>query len=78
MVMTIKDHADIESEGTRSPCQERRAAIDWRISEATKRRDREDKRLMRLTRLQNISDARHRAALEDIAEAMADLRSMRT
>lgn len=77
MVMTIKDHRAIESEGERSPYQERQAAIDWKIFEATRRRDREDKRLMRLMRLQRVSDARHRAALEDINEAMAELREMR-
>ena len=78
MVMTIKDHAEIESEGSRSPYQERRAELDWRVTEATRRRDREDRRLMRLTRLQRVSDARHRAACEDIAEALSELRGMRT
>lgn len=78
MVMTIREHLAIETEGERSPYQERYAEIGARLNAATYRRDREDRRLLRLTKLQRISDARHRAACEDIAEALAELRGMKS
>lgn len=77
MVMTLKDHADIEGDGTLSPFQLRAREIRQRIAEAERRRDREDRRLMRLIRLQAVSDARHRAACEDVAALVGELRGMR-
>ena len=77
MVMTLKDHADIESEGARSPYQERVAALHWRVTEAAARRDREERRTLRLYRLQERCNARHRAACEEVVQALTELRGMR-
>lgn len=77
MVMTLREHADIESEGARSPYQERVAALHWRVTEAAARRDREDRRMARLFCLERIAEERHRVACADIAAALEELRGMR-
>ena len=77
MVLTLRDHADIESEGARSPYQERVAALHWRVTEAAARREREERRTLRLLRLIEASNARHAAACNDVVQALTELRGMR-
>ena len=77
MVMTLKDHADVETEGTLSPYQARRAELQYLVTAAAARRDREDRRMLRLYRLQERCNARHRAACEDVVQALTELRGMR-
>ena len=77
MVMTLKDHADVETEGTLSPYQARRAELQYRVTAAAARRDREDRRMARLFCLERIAEERHRVACEEIAAALEELREMR-
>ena len=77
MVMTLKDHADVETEGTLSPYQARRAELQYRVTAAAARRDREERRTLRLLRLIEASNARHAAACNDVVQALTELRGMR-
>ena len=77
MVMTLKDHADVETEGTLSPYQARRAELQYRVTAAAARRDREERRTLRLLRLIEASNARHTAACNDVVAALTELRGMR-
>lgn len=76
-MISLLEHIQMETEGERSPYQERVAALHWRVTEAAARRDREERRTLRLLRLIEASNARHAAACNDVAQALTELREMR-
>lgn len=77
MVMTLKDHADVEAEGTLSPYQRRARAIQARIADATALRDREERRLRRLRLALGRCKARIDIAQLEIMVGMEQLREMK-
>ena len=77
MVMTLRDHADLEAEGATSPHQVETRRLHAAIRLAERTRDREERRLRRLTRIQVRAAAKRDLAILDIMVAMQALREMK-
>jgi hypothetical protein len=77
MVMTLRDHADLEAEGATSPHQVETRRLQAAIRLAERTRDREERRLRRLTRIQVRAAAKRDLAILDIMVAMQALREMK-
>lgn len=78
MVMTLRDHADLEAEGATSPHQVETRRLQANIKRAEEVRDREEKRLRRLLRIQVRAAAKRDLAILDIMVAMQALREMKS
>lgn len=77
MVMTLRDHADLEAEGATSPHQVETRRLQAAIRLAERTRDREERRLRRLTRIQVRAAAKRDLAILDIMVATQALREMK-